>query len=118
MLVFDDLQWADEGMLDFIEHVLEWSAESAIFMLTLPRPELGSGGRTWPGRSPRRDACCSSTRSDSDTMGRLLDALVDGLPRRVRARMIDRAEGVPLYRDRDDPDARQPRACSSSVKVA
>ncbi len=96
VLVFDDLQWADEGMLDFIEHVLEWSADSAIFMLTLPRPELVSGREAWPGG--RRGASMQQLDPlDTETMGRLLDALVDGLPRSVRARMIDRAEGVPLF---------------------
>ena len=96
VLVFDDLQWADEGMLDFIEHVLEWSAESPIFMLTLARPELASGREGWPGG--RRGATVLQLEPlDSETMGELLDELVEGLPRRVRARVIDRAEGVPLY---------------------
>ncbi len=96
VLVFDDLQWADEGMLDFIEHVLEWSADSPIFMLTLARPELTSGREGWPGG--RRGATVLQLEPlDFETMGQLLDELVEGLPRRVRGRVIDRAEGLPLY---------------------
>ena len=96
VLVFDDLQWADAGMLDFIEHVLEWSAASPIFMLTLARPELTSGREGWPGG--RRGATVLQLEPlDFDTMGQLLDELVEDLPRRVRGRVIDRAEGVPLY---------------------
>jgi class 3 adenylate cyclase/tetratricopeptide (TPR) repeat protein len=96
VLVFDDLQWADEGMLDFIEHMLEWSAESPIFMLTLARPEMSSGREGWPGG--RRGASVLQLEPlDFETMGELLDELVEGLPRQVRGRMIDRAEGVPLY---------------------
>ena len=96
VLVFDDLQWADGGMLDFIEHVLEWSADSPIFMLTLARPELAPGREGWPGG--RRGATVLQLEPlDSETMGQLLDELVEGLPRRVRGRVIDRAEGVPLY---------------------
>ncbi len=61
VLVFDDLQWADEGMLDFIEHVLEWSAASAIFMLTLSSPSWLRGGTGGPADAAERP-CCSSSR--------------------------------------------------------
>ena len=40
VLVFEDLQWADSGLLDFIDYLLEWSAEHPIFILALGRPEL------------------------------------------------------------------------------
>ena len=40
MLVFEDLQWADEGLLDFIEHLLDWSRDKPILIVTLARPEL------------------------------------------------------------------------------
>ena len=40
ILVFEDLQWADSGLLDFIDYLLEWSADYPIFVLTLGRPEL------------------------------------------------------------------------------
>jgi predicted ATPase len=44
ILVFEDLQWADEGLLDFIEQLLEWSTSVPIFILTLARPELSERG--------------------------------------------------------------------------
>ena len=40
MLAFEDLQWADCGLLDFIDYLLEWSADHPIFVLALGRPEL------------------------------------------------------------------------------
>ena len=40
VLVFEDLQWADGGLLDFIEYLLEWSRTSPIFVITLARPEM------------------------------------------------------------------------------
>src|SRR5262249_56124286 len=40
VMVFEDVQWADDGLLDFLEHLLDWSAERPIFILTLPRPHL------------------------------------------------------------------------------
>ena len=39
-LVFEDLHWADTALLDFIEHLLEWSRAQPIFVLALSRPEL------------------------------------------------------------------------------
>jgi hypothetical protein len=40
ILAFEDLQWADSGLLDFIDYLLEWSGEFPIFILALGRPEL------------------------------------------------------------------------------
>ena len=40
VLVFEDLQWADDGLLDFIEHLLDWSRNQPIFVVSLARPEL------------------------------------------------------------------------------
>ncbi|HSG13666.1 MAG TPA: adenylate/guanylate cyclase domain-containing protein, partial [Gaiellaceae bacterium] len=40
VLVFEDLQWADSSLLDFVEYLLEWSRSSPLFVMTLARPEL------------------------------------------------------------------------------
>src|SRR5258705_1037444 len=40
LFVFEDLQWADSGLLDFIDYLLEWSADFPIFVLSVARPEL------------------------------------------------------------------------------
>ena len=40
MLVFEDLQWADPALLDFIGYLLDWSRGHPLFVLTLARPEL------------------------------------------------------------------------------
>ncbi|HEX3509456.1 MAG TPA: adenylate/guanylate cyclase domain-containing protein [Solirubrobacteraceae bacterium] len=96
VMVFEDLQWADEGMLDFIEHVLDWSAASPIFMLTLARHDFANGREGWP--SARRGATVLELDPLSETaLGALLDALVRELPAPARTRIIERAEGVPLF---------------------
>ena len=48
MLVFEDLQWADSGLLDFIDYLLEWSAEHPIFVIDAGRPELHERRPAWP----------------------------------------------------------------------
>ena len=50
-MVFEDLQWADTALLDYIEYLIEWSMGHPIFILTLSRPEfaLFDGGRVLYG---------------------------------------------------------------------
>ncbi len=96
VMVFEDVQWAGGGLLDFIEQVLDWSSTSPIFMITLARPSLLARREGWP--SARRGATVLALEPlDADAIGALLDALVDGLPTRVRRQIVERAEGVPLY---------------------
>ena len=96
VLVFEDQQWADPGVLEFIEHLLDWSAASPIFMLTLSRPELAAGREGWP--AGRRGATLLALEPlDDASIGALLDGLVDGLPVDARGRIVAQAEGVPLY---------------------
>ena len=90
ILVFEDLQWADSGLLDFVDYLLEWSAEHPIFILALGRPEL----------EPRRPGWGTAIRLDvlpPSAMHALLDGLVPGLGEDVTSRILERAEGVPLY---------------------
>ena len=47
VLAFEDLQWADTGLLEFIDYLLEWSAERPIFVLALGRPELLDARPGW-----------------------------------------------------------------------
>ena len=50
-MLFEDLQWADSGLLDFIEHLLEWSKGVPLIIVTLARPELFDRRPDW-GRRP------------------------------------------------------------------
>jgi len=95
-LSFEDLHWADDGLLDFIDHVLEWSAEQPIFILGFARPELTERRAGWP--AGRRGATPLYLEPLSDgAVGQLLDGLVTGLPAEARERIVSQAEGVPLY---------------------
>jgi class 3 adenylate cyclase/tetratricopeptide (TPR) repeat protein len=88
-LVFEDLQWADSGLLDFIEYLLEWSSDFPIFILTLGRPEPAGTRPGWPS--------LALERLSSEAMVEVLAGLVPGLPEDLAARIVERAEGVPLY---------------------
>src|ERR1051325_7685232 len=47
VLAFEDMQWADASLLDFVEYLLEWSREKPLFVVTLARPALLERRPTW-----------------------------------------------------------------------
>jgi tetratricopeptide (TPR) repeat protein len=96
MLVFEDLQWADEGLLDFIDYLLDWSRGQPLFVLALARPELATSRPNW-GAGRRGFSSLYLEPLPASAMDQLLTGLVPGLPEDVRTRILDRAEGVPLY---------------------
>jgi class 3 adenylate cyclase/tetratricopeptide (TPR) repeat protein len=97
VLLFEDLQYADAGLLDFVEHLLDWSAGTPIFMLALTRPELQQRRPDWGGGHRRNVTSLYLEPLDDDAIGRMVDALVEGLPDATRASLSARAEGIPLF---------------------
>ena len=96
VLVFEDLQWADSSLLDFIEYLLEWSRSSSLFVLTLARPELAERRAGW-GTGLRSFTSIYLEPLGAAAMAELLGGLVPGLPAALRDQILARAEGVPLY---------------------
>jgi class 3 adenylate cyclase/tetratricopeptide (TPR) repeat protein len=94
VLAFEDLQWADESLLDFIEHLMEWSRHSPIFVMVLARPEFTERRPEWVGARRSFSPLYLEPLSDA-AMGDLLSGT--GLPEEVTSRIRERAEGVPLY---------------------
>ena len=95
-LVFEDMQWADDSLLDFIDYLLEFSRDSRLFVLTLARPELHESRPTW-GAGRRNFTALYLEPLSAVAMEALLAGLVPGLPDEVRGQILARAEGVPLY---------------------
>ena len=96
VLVFEDLQWADAGLLDFIEYLLDWSRSYPIYVLALARPELAEHRAGW-GAGRRAFTSLFLEALAPDEVDALLHGLAPGLPPELRGRIIERAEGVPLY---------------------
>ncbi len=95
VMVFEDLQWADDALLDFIDYLMEWSRDHRLFVLTMARPELLERRPDWG--SGRRSASIHLEPLPTDAMSDLLAGLAPGLPDELSGRVLDRAEGVPLY---------------------
>src|SRR5918911_1563049 len=96
VMVFEDLQWADAGLIDFIEHVLEWSRSHPILIVTLARPELMDKRPNW-GAGQRNFISLYLEPLPDEAMRELLLGLACDLPEPALAQILERAEGVPLY---------------------
>ena len=96
VLVFEDLQWADASLLDFVEYLLEWSRSHRLYVITLARPELLEKRQTW-GAGQRSFTSIYLEPLGEPAMEELLAGLVPGMPETLRTQILARAEGVPLY---------------------
>jgi len=96
VMVFEDLQWADQGLIDFVESILEWSCNYPILVVTLSRPELRDLRPDW-GAGQRNFMSLHLDPLNDDAMRALLGSFVSGLTDAVTASVLARAEGVPLY---------------------
>jgi class 3 adenylate cyclase/tetratricopeptide (TPR) repeat protein len=96
VLLFEDLHWADPGTLDFIDHVLEWSRNVSILIITLARPELLEHRPDW-GAGRRNFLALDLAPLDEPAMRQLLTGFVPDIPEAATRSIIGRAEGIPLY---------------------
>ncbi len=96
VLVQEDIHWADEGLLDFIEYIARW-AEGPIVLLCLARHELLELRPTWGGGMPNATSIVLEPL-DAAESAQLVDALLaGGLPAELRDRVVTLADGNPLF---------------------
>ena len=98
VLVFEDLQWADDGLLDFVDHLAERASSVPVLLLCTARPELLERRPGWGGGKRNALTISLSPLADEDT-ARLIAALLDRplLPAATQAGLLARAGGNPLY---------------------
>ena len=96
ILVFEDMQWADPSLLDFIEYLLEWSRNFPLYIVTLARPEFADRRPNW-GSGKRNFTSLYLESLPPEAMHELMAGLVPGLLPELEERILSRAEGVPLY---------------------
>src|SRR5205823_4903673 len=98
VLVFEDLHWADDDLLDFVDHLVDWGSGVPLLVACTARPELLERRPGWGGGKPNALTLSISPLSDGDT-ARLLASLLEQavLPAEVQASLLVRAGGNPLY---------------------
>ncbi len=98
VLVFEDLHWADDNLLDFVDYVVDWAADVPLLCVCTARPELLERRPAWGGGKPNASTISLSPLSDEET-ARLIGTLLERplLAADQQAALLARAGGNPLY---------------------
>ena len=98
VLVFEDLHWADDNLLDFVDHLVDWTSDVPLLVVCTARPELLARRPGWGGGKPNALTISLSPLSDDET-ARLLGGLLERsvLPAETQAELLAHAGGNPLY---------------------
>ncbi len=98
VLVFEDLHWADEALLAFLEHLAEWAEGVPLLMLCTARPELYERHPGWAGGIRNATTINLPPLSDKET-AELVSYLVTTsvLSEELEQGVLERAGGNPLY---------------------
>src|SRR6266545_4866987 len=92
VLVFEDIQWADDGLLDFIEQLADWVRDVPMLIVCTARPELLERRSAWGGGKPNAATVTLAPLSDEQT-GKLMSALGAD----AQSGLVERCGGNPLY---------------------
>jgi tetratricopeptide (TPR) repeat protein len=98
VLVFEDLHWADEALLAFLEHLAEWSQGVPLLVLCTARPELYEKHPGWAGGMRNATTINLQPLSDQETaelVSHLITTTV--LSEELERAILARAEGNLLY---------------------
>ena len=97
-LVFEDLHWADDSLLDFIDHLVDWASAVPLLVVCTTRPELLERRPAWGGGKTNASTVSLTPLSDQETT-RLVGGLIGKavLPAETHEALLARAGGNPLY---------------------
>jgi class 3 adenylate cyclase/tetratricopeptide (TPR) repeat protein len=96
VLVFDDIQWAADGLFEFLDHLIDYSSGHPIVVLAVARPELLDKRAAWISGLD----VASSIHLEplpSEEMTKLLKGMAVGLTDEVVDPIVARTDGIPLY---------------------
>jgi class 3 adenylate cyclase/tetratricopeptide (TPR) repeat protein len=97
VLVFEDLHWADDAMLSFLEHLADRAEAVPLLIIGTARPEL-FGRHPDYGRLRNATSINLVPLSEEET-ARLVSALLETtvIPAELQQPILERAGGNPLY---------------------
>ena len=98
ILVFEDIHWAEEPLLELIDHLAQWVRERALLVLCLARPELLDVRPGWGGGRIRSTAIELEplAREESEELAAALLAQHE-ISEHVTSRLLEKTEGNPLF---------------------
>jgi class 3 adenylate cyclase/tetratricopeptide (TPR) repeat protein len=98
VLVFEDLHWADDGLLDFVDSLVDWATDVPLLVVATARPELLARRPHWGGGKTNAATLSLAPLSEAETAA-LVHAILERsvLPADVQSAVLARAGGNPLY---------------------
>jgi len=98
VLVFEDVHWADDAMLAFIEHLADHVESVPLLLVCTARPELFDRHATFAAGLHNANRINLAPLSDAETADLVAGVLeTSAIPEDLRAPIVERAEGNPLY---------------------
>jgi predicted ATPase len=95
VLLVEDAQHADAGLLDFLDHLADWARDVPMFVLVFTRPDLAAPRPGWG--TGRNRTTLTLDPLDRASMNTLVDALVPDMPDSARHAITAQAQGIPLF---------------------
>ncbi len=98
VMVFEDMHWADDGLLDFIDHLVDWAVGVPILVIATARPELLDRRQAWGGGKLNVSTIALTPLSDEEA-AQIIHGVLDqaALPAETQQALLERAGGNPLY---------------------
>ncbi|MBM2823533.1 MAG: family ATPase [Thermoleophilia bacterium] len=98
VLVLEDLHWADEGLLDFVDELVDWLSGVPLLVVCSARPELLERRPGWGGGKLNASTLGLSPLSPEQTALLISHVLERSLlPAEIQQILLERSEGNPLY---------------------
>ena len=95
LLLFEDIHWAEPGLLDLLESLASRLRDVPVLMITLARPELLTTRSGWGGGFPAYTALPLDPLAADDSLA--LARLLLGAAADAADRLMETAEGNPLF---------------------
>ena len=98
VMVFEDMHWADDGLLDFIDHLVDWATGVPLLVIATARPELLDRRPSWGGGKLNVSTVALTPLTD-DEAAQIIHGVLEqaALPAETQQALLDRAGGNPLY---------------------
>jgi class 3 adenylate cyclase/tetratricopeptide (TPR) repeat protein len=98
VLVLEDLHWADEGLLDFVDELVDWLSGVRLLVVCSARPELLERRPGWGGGKLNASTVGLSPLTKDQTAVLISEVLERSLlPAEIQQALLERSEGNPLY---------------------
>ncbi len=98
VLVFEDLHWADDGLLDFVDGLVDRATGVPLLVLCSARPELLVRRPGWSGGKANAATLSLAALSEEDTARLIAEHLAQAvLPAEMQRTLLRRADGNPLF---------------------